>query len=60
MRINNGGPDANRDAIVFFPVDDHSIPFQHAVKLNLRGKHLVHAPWPEEASDGPRVTGLAA
>ncbi|MDE0190550.1 MAG: hypothetical protein OXQ90_04275 [Gammaproteobacteria bacterium] len=43
MHINNGGPDARLDSIVLFPCDGHSIPFQHGVKLNLRGKHLVRA-----------------
>lgn len=36
MRINNGGPAASLDAIVLFPFDDHSIPFQHGVQLHLQ------------------------
>ncbi len=42
MRINNGGPAASLDAIVLFAFDDHSIPFQHGVKLNLVGKQAGH------------------
>ena len=42
MRINNGGPAASLDSIVLFPFDDHSIPFQHGVKLSLRGKQAGH------------------
>ena len=38
MRISNGGPATSLDAIVLFPFDDHSIPFQHGVKLHLQGK----------------------
>ena len=42
MRINNGGPATSLDSIVLFPFDDHSIPFQHGVKLNLMGKQTGH------------------
>ena len=42
MRINNGGSAASLDAIVLFAFDDHSIPFQHGVKLNLVGKQAGH------------------
>ena len=42
MRINNGGPAASLDSIVLFPFDDHSIPFQHGVKLNLGGRQAGH------------------
>ena len=42
MRINNGGTTASLDAIVLFPFDDHSIPFQHGVKLQLHGKQNSH------------------
>ena len=42
MRINNGGSTASLDSIVLFPFDDHSIPFQHGVKLNLMGKQAGH------------------
>lgn len=42
MRINNGGPAGSLDSIVLFPFDDHSIPFQHGVKLTLEGKQAGH------------------
>ena len=42
MRINNGGTRASLDSIVLFPFDDHSIPFQHGVKLHLQGKQTSH------------------
>ena len=42
MRISNGGPAASLDAIVLFAFDDHSIPFQHGVKLNLVGRQAGH------------------
>ena len=42
MRINNGGSAGSIDSIVLFPFDDHSIPFQHGVKLTLEGKQAGH------------------
>ena len=42
MRINNGGPVGSIDSIVLFPFDDQSIPFQHGVKLTLKGKQAGH------------------
>ena len=42
MRIKNGGPAASLESIVLFPFDDHSIPFQHGVKLSLIGKQTGH------------------
>ena len=42
MRINNGGSIVSLESIVLFPFDDHSIPFQHGVKLHLQGKQASH------------------
>ena len=46
MRISNGGPAASLDAIVLFPFDDHSIPFQSGVELHLQGKQTGHGSKP--------------
>ena len=46
MRIHNGGTAASLDSIVLFPFDDHSIPFQHAVKLQLHSKQNNHGDEP--------------
>ena len=42
MRISNGGPAASLDAIVLFPFDDHSVPFQSGIGLHLQGKQTGH------------------
>ena len=46
MRINNGGPAGSLDSIVLFPFDDHSVPFQHGVRLTLTGKQAGHGSKP--------------
>ena len=37
MRIRNGGPQQELDEIVLFPFDDHSLPFQSGLELQLNG-----------------------
>lgn len=37
MKIYNSGPNASLDQVVLFPFDDHSIPFQRGVRLQLVG-----------------------
>ena len=38
MRISNGGPAVSHNALVLFPFDDRSVPFQKLLKLTLNGK----------------------
>lgn len=35
MLIKNGGLNISTDEVVLFPFDDHSIPFQNGVRLQL-------------------------
>src|SRR5215213_66892 len=35
MIIHNGGPALSHNELVLFPFDDHSLPFQNGVELNL-------------------------
>lgn len=42
MIIKNGAPPISLNSIVLFPFDDHSIPFQDGLKLNLQGSRGGH------------------
>ena len=42
MIIKNGAPSISLNSIVLFPFDDHSIPFQDGLKLNLQGSRGGH------------------
>ena len=39
MIIENGGPNLSLKELVLFPFDDHSLPFQNGVALQLVGHH---------------------
>ena len=61
MIIQNGGSSESLDEIVLFPFDDHSIPFQHGVRLQLiscsggGGKNIVVRRGPPGAPDSKHV-----
>ncbi|MCW5849850.1 MAG: hypothetical protein KIT87_07185 [Anaerolineae bacterium] len=67
MRIHNGGPGQSLNEIVLFPFDDHSLPFQHGVQLQLLGHStpcgrtkVVLGLGPEGAPDSVRVVYYGA
>ena len=62
MIVDNGSPNTSLKDVVLFPFDDHSIPFQHGLKLHLVGyrtsvgeTRIVVPPGPQGAPDCEHV-----
>lgn len=62
MKIENGGPAISHEQLVLFPFDDHSLPYQNGVELNLHGysapcgsTRRVLEPGPSGAPDALRT-----
>ena len=62
MKIQSSASQASLDGIVLFPFDDHAIPLQRGVRLQLNSHHatcgrtrIVLSPSPAGASDSEHI-----